>query len=150
VRFREHLLCFKRANQTIVLSEVPMAERLSREELYDLVWSEPLMALCSRFGISDVALKKTCARSAIPTPERGYWAKKDAGKPTLQVALPIRPPGMDVQVLIAAGQNYWYQDWKKEELLGPLPSPPEFPESIEAVRERVAEVIGKVTVPAAS
>jgi hypothetical protein len=45
-----------------------MAECLSRKELYDLVWSEPLKTLCSRFGISDVALKKTCARSEIPTP----------------------------------------------------------------------------------
>jgi hypothetical protein len=124
-----------------------MAERLSRKELYDLVWSEPLKTLCSRFGISDVALKKTCARSEIPTPERGYWAKKDAGKPTFQVALPLRPPGMDDQVLIAAGQTYWCQDWKKEELLGPLPPHPEFPEPIEAVRERIAKVIGKVTVP---
>jgi hypothetical protein len=72
-----------------------MAERLSRKELCDLVWSEPLMTLCSRFGISDVALKKTCARSAIPTLERGFWTRKDAGKPTFQVALPIRPPSMD-------------------------------------------------------
>jgi hypothetical protein len=124
-----------------------MAERLSRKELYGLVWSEPLKTLCSRFGISDVALKKTCARSKIPTPERGYWAKKDAGKPTLQVALPIRPAGMDDQVLVAAGQSYWYQNWKKEELLGPLPPPPEFSEPIEALRERIAKVIGKVTVP---
>jgi hypothetical protein len=124
-----------------------MAERLSRTELYDLVWSEPLKTLCSRFGISDVALKKTCARSEIPTPERGYWAKKDAGKRTFQVSLPIRPPGMDDQVLIAAGQSYWYRDWKKEGLLGPLPPPPEFSEPIEAVRERIAKVIGKVTVP---
>jgi hypothetical protein len=90
-----------------------MAERLSRKELYDLVWSEPLKTLCSRFGISDVALKKTCACSEIPTPERGYWAKKDAGKPTLQIALPIHPPGMDDQVPIAAGQSYWPQNWKK-------------------------------------
>ena len=124
-----------------------MAERLSRKELYDLVWSEPLRTLSSRFGISDVALKKTCARSEIPTPERGYWARKDAGKPTLQVALPIRPPGMDDQVLIAGGQSYWYQNWNKEELLGPLPPPPEFPEPIEAVRQRIAKVMGKVSVP---
>jgi hypothetical protein len=94
-----------------------MAKRLSRTELYDLVWSEPLKTLCSRFGISDVALKKTCARSEIPTPERGYWARKDAGKPTFQVALPIRPPRMDDQVLIAAGQSYWYQDWKRRSFL---------------------------------
>jgi hypothetical protein len=124
-----------------------MAERLSRKELYDLVWSEPPRTLSSRFGISDVALKKTCARSEIPTPERGYWAKKDAGKPTFQVELPIRPPGMDDQVLIAAGQGYWYQDWKKEELLGPLPPPPEFPEPIEVVQGRIAKVIGNVSVP---
>jgi hypothetical protein len=123
-----------------------MAERLSRKELYDLVWSEPLKTLCSRFGISDVALKKTCARSAIPTPERGYWAKKDAGKPTFQVALPLRPPGLDNEVLIAGGQTYWYHDWKKEELLGPLPPPPEFLEPIEAVRERITKTIGKVSV----
>jgi hypothetical protein len=91
-----------------------MAEGLSRKELYDLGWSEPLKPLCSRFGISDVALKKTCARFEIPTPERGYWAKKDAGKLAFQVA--IRPSGMDDQVLIAAGQSYWYQDWKNRKL----------------------------------
>ncbi len=49
---------------------------------------------------------------------------------------------MDDQVLIAAGQNYWCQDWKKEELLGPLPPPPE---PIEAVRERIASVIVEVS-----
>jgi hypothetical protein len=54
---------------------------------------------------------------------------------------------MDDQVLIAAGQSYWYQDWKKEELLGPLPPPPDFPDPIEAVRERITKTIGKVTVP---
>jgi len=60
--------------------ENTMAERLSRKTLYDLVWSEPMKTLSARFGISDVALKKTCARAGIPTPDRGYWAKKDAGK----------------------------------------------------------------------
>jgi hypothetical protein len=52
-----------------------MAERLSRKALYDLVWSEPIKTLAARFGISDVGLKKTCARAAIPTPERGFSAK---------------------------------------------------------------------------
>lgn len=44
-----------------------MAERLSRKALYDLVWSEPMKNLATRFGISDVALKNTCSRAAIPT-----------------------------------------------------------------------------------
>jgi hypothetical protein len=60
-----------------------------------------MKALSARFGISDVALKKTCARAEIPTPERGYSAKKDAGKSTLQEALPERPPGMADEVVVA-------------------------------------------------
>jgi hypothetical protein len=46
-----------------------LLNNFAEKNFYDLVWSEPLKTLCSRFGISDVALK-------------------DAGKPTFQVALP--------------------------------------------------------------
>ncbi len=125
-----------------------MAERLSRKELYDLVWSEPMTTLSSRFGISDVALKKTCRRAEIPTPDRGYWAKKEAGKSISQAALPLRPPGMDDEILVAGGSNYyWHSESKEEELLAPLPMPPEFSESIEAVRDRIAKAIGEINVP---
>jgi hypothetical protein len=124
-----------------------VAERLSRKKLYDLVWSEPIKTLSARFGISDVSLKKTCARAEIPTPDRGYWAKREGGKKTLRAALSERAPGMDDEVLVAGGSNYWYRDWSKEDLLGPLPSPPEFSEPIDAVRERIVKIIGKVTVP---
>jgi hypothetical protein len=65
-----------------------MSERLSRQELYDLAWSEPLRSLSARFGISDVALKETCAKAQIPTPKRGYWAGKDAGKNVSKTSLP--------------------------------------------------------------
>ncbi len=125
-----------------------MAERLSRKELYDLVWSEPMTTLSSRFGISDVALKKTCRRAEIPTPDRGYWAKKEAGKQTFQAALPLRPPGMDDEILVAGGNNYyWHSESKEEELQAPLPTPPVFPEPIEAVRERIAWTIGQIGIP---
>lgn len=123
-----------------------MAKRLSRKELYELAWSEPLKILASQFGISDVALKKTRARAEVPTPGLGHWAKKAAGKSTPQVALPDRPPGMDDEVLIGAGQGYWHSGWNEGELLGPLPSPPEFEEPIERVRERISKTVGKVTV----
>jgi hypothetical protein len=125
-----------------------MAERLSRNELYDLVWSEPMTTLSSRFGISDVALKKTCKRAEIPTPDRGYWAKKEAGKETFQAALPLRPPAMDDEILVAGGNNYyWHSESKEEELQAPLPTPPEFSEPIEAVRKRIAKAIGEIKVP---
>ncbi len=54
---------------------------------------------------------------------------------------------MDEEVLVAGGGNYWNRNWDDKELLGPLPQPPEFPEPIEAVRERIVNLIGKVTVP---
>jgi hypothetical protein len=124
-----------------------MAKRLSRKELYELVWSEPLKILAPRFSISDVALKKACARAEVPTPGLGHWAKKAAGKSMLAVTLPERPPGMDDEVLIGAGHGYWHSGWNEEELLAPLPPPPEFEEPIERVRERIAKTVGKLTVP---
>jgi hypothetical protein len=124
-----------------------MAEQLSRKKLYDLVWSEPMRNLSVRFGISDVALKKTCARAGIPTPNRGYWAKKEAGKETLQAVLPMRPPGMDDEVSIASGGNVSHRYWNKEEILGFVGAPPQFAEPIETVGARIAETVDHVAVP---
>ncbi len=58
---------------------------LTRRAMYDLVWSQPVTKVAEGFGISDVALKKICDRHRVPTPARGYWAKKAAGKPARQV-----------------------------------------------------------------
>jgi hypothetical protein len=125
-----------------------MGELLSRRALYDLVWSEPLKTLCTRFSISDVALRKTCQRAMIPTPERGYWARKQAGKKTWIVPLPERPPAMEDEVEVGGGHGYGYhyRNWTDEELLGPLPDPPVFDTTLESVRERIVKTIGKVTV----
>lgn len=120
--------------------------RLSREELHERVWSEPLRTLAERWGVSHPTLKKACERAEVPTPDRGHWAKKEAGKPVRRPALPRRLPGMDREVRIG-GNPYWYYDWTREELLAPLPSAPEFEEPIEAVRERVGKALGEVAMP---
>lgn len=52
----------------------------TRRELYDLVWSTPMTKLAESFGLSDVALSNACERHRIPTPPRGYWAKKASGQ----------------------------------------------------------------------
>jgi integrase len=57
----------------------PRVRRISRQELYDLVWSDPITTLADRFGISDVGLSKVCRRSDIPVPPRGFWAMVGAG-----------------------------------------------------------------------
>ena len=126
-----------------------MTELFTRRALYDLVWSEPMKTLSERFGISDVALKKICVRATIPTPDRGYWAKKDAGKQTFQAEFPARPPGMSNQILIGKADHSSYNNWawNREDLLGPIGPPPEFPESIEEVRARIVANVGRVSVP---
>jgi len=67
--------------------------QLSRDELYELVWSTPMNALAARYGVSDVALAKLCRRRQVPVPPRGYWAKKRSGRPVGRPALPefVRP-----------------------------------------------------------
>ena len=51
-----------------------------RDILYDEVWAEPMRDVARRYGISDVALAKTCRKLGVPVPGRGYWAKVKAGK----------------------------------------------------------------------
>lgn len=69
-----------------------MLNDLSREELYELVWSEAMITLAPKFGISDVALKKRCKVRGVPTPPRGYWAKVEAGKSPRKISLPKEIP----------------------------------------------------------
>ncbi len=60
----------------------------SRRQLFDLVWSKPVVSLAREYGFSDVGFAKICRRNNIPLPPRGYWAKINAG---LQVARPPLP-----------------------------------------------------------
>jgi hypothetical protein len=66
--------------------------RVSREELYERVWTEPVRTVAKGFGVSDVALAKQCKRLKIPLPGRGYWSKKAAGKNVRRMPLPALPP----------------------------------------------------------
>jgi len=51
-----------------------------RNVLYDEVWADPMRDVARRYGVSDVALAKTCRRLGVPVPGRGYWAKLKANK----------------------------------------------------------------------
>lgn len=57
-----------------------------REKVYEEIWSEPILHVAKRYGMSDVGLTKVCRKLKIPRPGLGYWAKKAAGKP-----VPERP-----------------------------------------------------------
>lgn len=61
---------------------------LTREELYERVWTTAMHNMAPHLGVSDVGLAKICKRFDIPTPPRGYWAKKEHGKAPKRPRLP--------------------------------------------------------------
>lgn len=63
---------------------------MTREELYEVVWSQPTVRLAAAYGLSDVGLAKLCRRYNIPRPPRGYWAKLQAGQTPRRTPLPAR------------------------------------------------------------
>lgn len=65
-----------------------MSFRLTRDQLYELVWSQPMRRLSEQIGISDVAIAKRCKIIGVPVPERGYWNKLQAGQKVSKTALP--------------------------------------------------------------
>lgn len=60
--------------------------KMSREELFTLVWEKPTQEAAKELGVSDVAIAKLCARLQVPKPPRGYWARIRSGQ------TPRRPP----------------------------------------------------------
>lgn len=66
---------------------------LTREELYERVWSTPAIKLATELGISDVGLGKICKRMRIPKPPPGYWRRVETGQRVARPALPKAKPG---------------------------------------------------------
>lgn len=55
-------------------------ETITRQELYNLVWSFPMTTLSKKYAISDVGLRKICIRMNILMPQAGHWQKLKFGK----------------------------------------------------------------------
>jgi hypothetical protein len=89
-----------------LLSELEMPEQeLTRRAMYDLVWSRPMTKVAEDLGISDVGLKKICDKHRVPTPPRGYWAKRDAGKPTKQIKFHSTSDPQHEHIVIHGSRN---------------------------------------------
>jgi len=54
-------------------------QELTREQLYEMVWAEPIDRLAKKFDLSGRGLGKLCNRYEIPVPDRGYWRRKETG-----------------------------------------------------------------------
>lgn len=62
--------------------------KILREELYKLVWAEPMTIVCKKYGLTDNGLRKQCKSMFIPTPPVGYWTKLKYGKDPKIIPLP--------------------------------------------------------------
>lgn len=118
---------------------------MTRQELYDLIWSEPARTIAPRFGISDVALSKLCEKHEIPQPPRGYWAKREAGKSVPK--FPLSPRGLGISDTVTVGRHvHWSYGTPIDLIRADLGPAPAFAETLDAVTERVRKLVGKVTV----
>ena len=68
---------------------------ITREELYKLIWKEPVTKVAEKMGVPAPILRKYCNRLNIPTPSSGYWSKLQFGKP---VEIPPLPAFEDKEV----------------------------------------------------
>lgn len=125
-----------------------LSKRFSRQQLYDLVWSEPMSKLAKQYDITDRGLAKACAKSNIPVPERGYWNKLNAGHKVTRKPLPPRAIGTSDEVTIG-GYSHWYYNRESDEkiLNNPIPPPPEFESSLDDVRDKAEKLVKKASFP---
>ena len=97
------------------VDEAPRSAPLTREALYALVWSEPMLKVGIRYGVSSSYMAGVCAFLKVPRPERGYWAKLAVGKAPPVPPLPDAQPGDDL---------VWSRDGQRIRVERQLPRPP--------------------------
>lgn len=75
---------------------------VTREELYESVWSAPTGTAAAKYRVSGSFLARVCERLNVPRPPRGYWMKLKYGKAPPKPLLPPPKPGDALE---------WRRDW---------------------------------------
>jgi hypothetical protein len=68
---------------------MPQSIEMTRQQLYDLVWSRSVGAVAASIPISHVNLRKLCAKHQVPVPPLGHWRKSPARQTADKVPLPL-------------------------------------------------------------
>lgn len=66
---------------------------VSRQELYELVWSTPMTKVAEKLQVSNSYMARVCTALNVPRPGRGYWAKLAVGGAPRREPLPEPQPG---------------------------------------------------------
>jgi hypothetical protein len=123
-------------DQTPSGGAIPAPSPLTRQQLYELVWSKPISQVARAYGMSGVGFAKLCERNDVPTPPRGYWAKKRNGKAVTRRPLPKARDGAPPAIVVARPKPV--EQAPRE----PQPSPPLDVDVAAAVQ--MAERIGTI------
>jgi hypothetical protein len=122
---------------------------MTREELYEQVWSQPMRTLAASMAISDVALAKRCKAANVPVPPRGWWAKKEAGKAAKVEPLPPLPFALanyfPAYEDVPKGRDFDQSDGEK---VAALPERPVF-RDLAHVQAEIRAAVKSIKVPAA-
>jgi hypothetical protein len=127
-----------------------MTKNISREALYELIWSKPITHVAKDLGISDVMLGKMCKEQLVPKPPRGYWANLGSDKKRVVYVRPKLPDLFQKK----NDFNQWVLDDYKlreslrtdkfdpDDLSDPVREPPPpFMETLPQFRERMSGVM---------
>ena len=71
-----------------------------RADLYEEVWTQPMLTVAKRYGVSSVALAKTCKKLEVPVPGRGYWARRRVGQNPKRLPLRKASAGVPDELVI--------------------------------------------------
>lgn len=95
-----------------------MIMAVSRDTLYDEVWTEPMTKVAARHAVSSSFLARVCEQLNVPRPPRGYWAQLEVGKAPAKPALPEARPGDPLE---------WIRGGEPRRAPRAMPKPPERP-----------------------
>jgi hypothetical protein len=87
---------------------------VSRERLYQEVWSEPMTNVAQKYKVSSSFLARVCTQLNVPRPPRGYWAQLAVGKESNRPPLPEAGPGDELE---------WVRNGQARRVPYPLPKP---------------------------
>ena len=129
---------------------------ITREQLYELVWSMPMTHAAKQLGVSDVMLGRVCRERRVPRPPQGYWARLLSEKKRSQF---VKPPLPIVPVPPCTFNDFMLEQrarhsaqrpeyFDSQNLSEPIPPPPEaFATSIKEYRQSIERELPELLEP---
>jgi hypothetical protein len=68
---------------------MPQSIEMTRQQLYELVWSKSVAAAAASIPMSHANLKELCLEHQVPIPSLGHWRKSPARQAADKVPLPL-------------------------------------------------------------